>query len=382
MINGRYENESKEIPTAATVTEENEDNNIYYNCPECPSLIEILSIDEENNNIEYNCLNKKYFHSKNIISIKEYLSKMRRFNSNRINTDTCDIHSSNLSNNEFISYCFDCNCHLCNECLKTRTHINHIKNNIIEIKPVKEELKIIEEVIKDYKINLNKLKKEKYNEEKIFEDELNMKKNEEEEKYERIIEINKKGEKEEIRINKEKYINDIEEIKRKYEEEIKQRKYRYINDKKMINKKYKYINNKENLVYKIKIENLSDIYKEQIKKLNYDSKIEKLNSIKNLIEIIYNTYCAYNNNYFNAININKILLHYHNNEYVNDIIIKRTLKDNYENTLQKILQKRNEDMNYYKLKKQIDGEEKIIIYKINKNDKRIKIFGSDFVKNK
>ena len=40
---------------------------------------------------------------------------------------------------------------------------------------MKEELKIIEEVIKDYKINLNKLKKEKY-------------------------------------------INDIEEIKRKYEE--------------------------------------------------------------------------------------------------------------------------------------------------------------------
>ena len=45
----RFENESKEIPTTATITEESEYNNIYYNCPECPSLIEILSIDEENN---------------------------------------------------------------------------------------------------------------------------------------------------------------------------------------------------------------------------------------------------------------------------------------------------------------------------------------------
>jgi len=50
-------------------------------------------------------------------------------------------------------------------------------------------------------------------------------------------------------------------------------------------------------------------------------------------------------------------------------------------TLNKILQKRNEDMNYYKYKKGMDGEEKIIIYKINKNDKKVKIFGKDFVKN-
>ena len=118
MLNGRFENESKEIPTAATITEENEDNNLYYNCPECPSLIEILSIDEKNNNIEYNCLNKKYFHGKNIIKIPEYLTKMRKFNSQRINKDTCDLHSSKYSNNEYISYCFDCNCHLCDECLK------------------------------------------------------------------------------------------------------------------------------------------------------------------------------------------------------------------------------------------------------------------------
>ena len=32
---------------------------IYYNCYECYSLIEIISIDEEKNFIEFNCLNKQ-----------------------------------------------------------------------------------------------------------------------------------------------------------------------------------------------------------------------------------------------------------------------------------------------------------------------------------
>ena len=135
------------------------------------------------------------------------------------------------------------------------------------------------------------------------------------------------------------------------------------------------------MLYNIKIEKLSEMYKERTKKLKYSIKFEKLNNIKNLLEIVYNTYCAFNNNYFNAININKILLHFHKNEYINDTIMKRTLKENYQMTLNKILQKRNEDMNYYKYKKGMNGEEKIIIYKINKNDKKVKIFGKDFVKN-
>ena len=33
-------------------------NNIYYNCTECSSLIEILSINEYNNIIEFKCLNQ------------------------------------------------------------------------------------------------------------------------------------------------------------------------------------------------------------------------------------------------------------------------------------------------------------------------------------
>ena len=35
-----------------------ESNKIYYNCSECSSTIEIVSIDE--NNIEFKCNNKHY----------------------------------------------------------------------------------------------------------------------------------------------------------------------------------------------------------------------------------------------------------------------------------------------------------------------------------
>ena len=46
-------------------------NNMYYNCSECPSIIEIISINE--NNIEYKCNNN---HNNNI-EIKEYLKNMK-----------------------------------------------------------------------------------------------------------------------------------------------------------------------------------------------------------------------------------------------------------------------------------------------------------------
>ena len=53
--------------------------------------------------------------------------------------------------------------HLCEECLKSRKHINHKKSNMIEIQPREEEIKLIKEVINDYKNekkNLEKIKKE------------------------------------------------------------------------------------------------------------------------------------------------------------------------------------------------------------------------------
>ena len=40
MISGiKYENESREIHSSTTIADENDNNNIFYNFPECPSLI-------------------------------------------------------------------------------------------------------------------------------------------------------------------------------------------------------------------------------------------------------------------------------------------------------------------------------------------------------
>ena len=45
-------------------------NDIFYNCTECSSLIEILSIDENKNIIEFKCLNKDCHDSKKTMTMK------------------------------------------------------------------------------------------------------------------------------------------------------------------------------------------------------------------------------------------------------------------------------------------------------------------------
>ena len=53
---------------------------IYLNCSECSSLMEIISIDEENNFIEFNCLCKENNHNKNknIIVLKKNIRKIEK----------------------------------------------------------------------------------------------------------------------------------------------------------------------------------------------------------------------------------------------------------------------------------------------------------------
>ena len=48
------------------------------------------------------------------MSIKEYLEKIKDYKEKNIKDlkDTCQIHN----NNKYVSYCFECNCHLCAEC--------------------------------------------------------------------------------------------------------------------------------------------------------------------------------------------------------------------------------------------------------------------------
>ena len=184
---------------------------MLYNCTECSSLIEILSIDENKNSIEFNCLNKNNDTHKKKMQIKEYLEKMKKYNNKNINKDMCEIHK----NNTYTCYCFDCNLHLCKECLKNRTHLRHYKNCIDEIQPAKEELDLIDEIIKDYETKIVKLNIEKTEKIKELENLLNDNIIKENNIIKEKIKMNKEKENEELSLIKEKYLSDISEIKKK-----------------------------------------------------------------------------------------------------------------------------------------------------------------------
>ena len=132
-------------------------NEMYYNCTECSSPIEILYINEKTNIIEFKCSINKHIKK---LSIKEYMKKMKKFNNKNINDEVC-IEDNHHKKYEF--FCLDCNKHLCKECLKTRNHINHNKKIIIEIQPSNKELNIMENVIKSYEDKISNLEKDKYN---------------------------------------------------------------------------------------------------------------------------------------------------------------------------------------------------------------------------
>ena len=118
-----------------------EQNEINYNCSECYSEIEILSINENECSIEFQCINNN--HKKKML-IKDYINKMSNFKNKNINlnNDICITH-----NLKYECYCLDCKKHLCKDCLKLRNHVNHLKNIILEIQPNKKELNIYENII-------------------------------------------------------------------------------------------------------------------------------------------------------------------------------------------------------------------------------------------
>ena len=92
-----------------TPSEEIKLNEIYYNCNECSSPIEILYINEKANIIEFKCINNN--HQKKI-SIKEYINKMKKFNNKNLNDEVC-IQDNHNKKYEF--FCLDCKKHLCKE---------------------------------------------------------------------------------------------------------------------------------------------------------------------------------------------------------------------------------------------------------------------------
>ena len=288
---------------------------IYYNCSKCKSPIEIISLNEIDCTIEFKCINNKHQIK---MKIKDYLEEMKKYNDKYINNDKC--LNKDHKNNNYECYCLDCNKHLCKECLSLRNHKDHNKVNILEVKPNKVELNIIEDIIKYYEDEFDKLDKESLNKTKYIYNKLKYYKIKLEQRKEIKLKENEDNIKKELELNNNKYKLDIENIRSKYENEIKLIKYK--NEKIIREIKYKYKKQNEyyNIIFNNIIEKLNNLYKKLKNKFNKEK--EKIKNMKRLKEIIYDTYNIYNYNYYNSININHILDNYYNN----NICIKKLLK--------------------------------------------------------
>ena len=246
------------LPTPKEGETEEIKNNNFTICPDCGSPIEILSINENNSSIDYKCLNEKNKHTdkaKLTISISAYLENIKKLEENKIDElkDKCHIENHNL--NKYVSYCLDCKCHLCVECLKTREHINHRKSNMIEIQPREEEIKIIKEVINDYKNEKKKLENLKNEQTKEIKQTLDKEIQEEKNNYNKKVNISEEEKTKDLKNIENKYLSDLEDIKKEYDEKVILRKNKYLEDKEKLITEYKLKNEKLLSEKKLKIMN-------------------------------------------------------------------------------------------------------------------------------
>ena len=355
---------------------------IYYNCTECNALIEILSIDEKENTIEFLCSNQH----KKLMPIKEFLDKMMDNDNVDINKDICQIHK-----NQYMSFCFDCKKHLCKDCLKTRDHIYHNKNNIIEIQPIKTELKIIKKIVKYYDDKLEKLKNKKFLIKKRLNSFLDKCKTDIDNILQKEINSSETKKKLELENNKIKFSSDIKKIREKYEREIKNLKEIFNKNEIIIDNKYQIKKEKLELYYKYKFLLYQNKCDDILRKVSFDKNIENLTNLKRLNELVYNTYNLYNNNYYNSKNINNIIISLHQNnihfksfiqnessETDYEIILKSLFKNVKKEVTQRNINDENFDPNQYfsqledfekqKLLLERKLNEKIIEFKKKEND--------------
>ena len=355
---------------------------IYYNCTECNALIEILSIDEKENTIEFLCSNQH----KKLMPIKEFLDKMMDNDNVDINKDICQIHK-----NQYMSFCFDCKKHLCKDCLKTRDHIYHNKNNIIEIQPIKTELKIIKKIVKYYDDKLEKLKNKKFLIKKRLNSFLDKCKTNIDNILQKEINSSETKKKLELENNKIKFSSDIKKIREKYEKEIKNLKELFNKNEIIIDNKYQIKKEKLELYYKYKFLLYQNKCDDILRKVSFDKNIENLTNLKRLNELVYNTYNLYNNNYYNSKNINNIIISLHQNnihfksfiqnessETDYEIILKSLFKNVKKEVTQRNINDENFDSNQYfsqledfekqKLLLERKLNEKIIEFKKKEND--------------
>ena len=149
----------------------------------------------------------------------------------------------------------------------------------------------------------------------------------------------------ELLSSKNKFIADIKEIKKKYENEIRKRKIKYESEKNEIRNRYKFISEKDTIIHKSNLEKMEKKFIEVVKNLKYDKQIENTDYALKINQVVYNAYNNYNDNYYNSININNLLLSNCKDDYIKNKLMKKLLKDKYNEILELILTKKKEDMN-------------------------------------
>ena len=303
-------------------------NELNYCCTDCSSLIEILHINENKNIIEFKCSNKNNSHQKSI-EINKYLEerKQNKKNKSNINRDICNEHGQ-----KFLSYCLDCNKHICEKCQNKGIHLLHYKINIIEIEPSKEEKEILDKIIKYYEKQIDKISNENIYKFK----KLDSIKKQGEETINKIKEkkIKECNEQKELQLKnvEEKYLNKIKILKKEFDENFKKLKLEFKLNYYRINNEFKLKEEKIFYFFQNKKENLFKIIKKYTNSLELIKiKLNSLTNIKKLNELVYNTYNEYPKNIFNIINISRVIM-IQNDENIDikNKIIDKIIKNNNE----------------------------------------------------
>ena len=353
----KEEEEVKLSPLESPITENIcIDENESYSCTECSSNIEILSINYNKSEITFKCLNKKEQNNHGIktMPISKYIKEMQKntylydkcsmcfreqsliknffllkycVNCKKIICNECkEIHIKNclgkhffINNNERrikcsihpeknnADYCFDCTTHLCNNCLETRKHIEHNTKSLLQFIPSNNEKKRFQQCIEE----LNERKKTIENERKNEINEYNNKLNEYikviKDEYEKKIKSDEIKEKNEIELNENKKSKELEELKRKYKEEEKQIMNKYQLAENNIKNNHKKSKDNFKKDFNEKRNGIQNKFLHNIHLEEKDEKINKLNALITIHEIIKKTQEKYSNNYFNNVNFINVI---------------------------------------------------------------------------
>ena len=393
-------------------------SNDCYTCTSCPCSVEILSINDKENTLTFKCLNpiEEKNHNIQTIQISEYINLIKKYTylysecsiCKKLQNQSKDIpifsycikcdkvicndcinehlqsnekNHQNMSkeyiikNNEKnikclehpteknIAYCFDCNIHLCNKCLKNRKHLIHRKNAIIDVKPNEKMIEKLNGIINIYKEKIKILNKGKEKKELELFNKLkeNIKKVKEE-KENKIKEAKSEIQKEIVK-NEKELNDDLYALKINYENEVKLRKnkYNFIVDNE--NKKYKQLEEFYNFKTNEELDKIKKEYNEEFNNLEYNKKIKNNENLLLVNNIIKNTHKNYGDNYYNNFNINNIIYNYYKSE---DPLIKELL--NNEDEIHDQLINIEEEERKYKLKNAEIGQLKIEIIKTLKDE--------------